>query len=345
MPPRQPIRKGATELNWSRLLVTMPQSALSILRIAVPILILGALALTLDVDETAKALSASDPLLIGAAILAVEVQIVVSALRWRFTSARLGQPIGLSRAVGEYYLASLLNQVLPGGVAGDAVRSIRSAHGARAEDTGGGAGLRVSVQSVMLERLSGQIALFFAAGIGLLAAPLGLGISLPSESIRLVGIVALVAVLVGLGGWLSARFAKGRVKTFLETFGPAIRQAFWRRRAFLVQAISSLTVVFAYLGAFAACAAAIGQPIGLAATLALVPLVLLSMLVPVSIAGWGLREAAAAALLPFAGMNAESAVAASVLYGLVSLAGALPGLFVVLPWPSLTSATISTPKE
>ena len=331
--------------NGNRLLVTMPQSALPILRIVVPILILGALAFTLDIDEMAKALTAADPILIGAAILAVEVQIVVSALRWRFTSVRLGQPIGFKKAVGEYYLASLLNQVLPGGVAGDAVRSVRSANGSRGEGSGGGKGLRVSVQAVMLERLSGQIALFFTAGLGLLAAPLGLGISLPSESIRLVGIVALVAVLVGLGGWLGARYAKGRVKTFLETFGPAIRKAFWRRGAFPVQASSSLTVVFAYLAAFAACAAAIGQPIGLAATLALVPLVLLSMLMPVSVAGWGLREAAAAALLPFAGMNAESAVAASVLYGLVSLAGALPGLFVVLGWPRLTSVTMSTPKE
>ena len=55
--------------NGNRLLVTMPQSALPILRIVVPILILGALAFTLDIDETAKALTAADPILIGAAIL------------------------------------------------------------------------------------------------------------------------------------------------------------------------------------------------------------------------------------------------------------------------------------
>ena len=55
--------------NGNRLLVTMPQSALPILRIVVPILILGALAFTFDIDEMAKALSAADPFLIGAAIL------------------------------------------------------------------------------------------------------------------------------------------------------------------------------------------------------------------------------------------------------------------------------------
>ena len=57
------------------------------------------------------------------------------------------------------------------------------------------------------------------------------------------------------------------------------------------------------------------------------PLILLTMLIPVTISGWGLREAAAAALLPLAGFVASEGLATSVAFGLVLLATSLPGIF------------------
>lgn len=59
--------------------------------------------------------------LLVALALTVPMQ-VLSALRWSFTCGRLGNPLPLRRAVAEYYLASLLNMTLPGGVTGDAAR-------------------------------------------------------------------------------------------------------------------------------------------------------------------------------------------------------------------------------
>ena len=92
------------------------------------------------------------------------------------------------------------------------------------------------------------------------------------------------------------------------------------------QATASLAIVAAYLTLFAVCAQAIGAPLPALAVLNVVPLTLLSMLLPVSIGGWGLREAAAAALWPLVGLSAEAGVATSILYGLLSLAGSLPAL-------------------
>jgi hypothetical protein len=54
------------------------------------------------------------------------------------------------------------------------------------------------------------------------------------------------------------------------------------------------------------------------------------MLIPVSISGWGLREGAAAALLPLSGVSPSGALAASVAFGLTFAASALPAL-VFLP--------------
>jgi uncharacterized membrane protein YbhN (UPF0104 family) len=61
-----------------------------------------------------------------------------------------------------------------------------------------------------------------------------------------------------------------------------------------------------------------------------VPLASLLMTVPVSVAGWGVREGVMVVGLGYAGMDAEKAVALSILYGLLLLVVALPGGFVWL---------------
>ncbi|MBB3950038.1 uncharacterized membrane protein YbhN (UPF0104 family) [Aureimonas jatrophae] len=279
-----------------------------------------------DASGVARLLSTLNPVAFALAVLAVQVQVVVSALRWRFTARRLGQHLPLGRAVAEYYLASLLNQILPGGVAGDAVRVLRSRHGGEGEDesrTGR------ALQAVVLERLSGQVVLLGAALGGVVLAPFVYGRSLPGGW---PGLVApgglLLLILAGLA--FSAR--RGRAAERLRALGPALAAVFLRRGAPILQIASSLVVVGGYLAAFALAGAAVGAPLDPVAVVLLVPLVLLSMLLPVSVGGWGVREGAAAAILPVAGLGADQAVAASLVYGLASLVGAAPGLLVVLRW-------------
>ena len=63
----------------------------------------------------------------------------------------------------------------------------------------------------------------------------------------------------------------------------------------------------------------------------LVAPVLMSMLVPVTVAGWGLREGVAAMLWGAVGLTAADGVLVSIAYGLLVLAGSLPGAFCLLP--------------
>ena len=73
-----------------------------------------------------------------------------------------------------------------------------------------------------------------------------------------------------------------------------------------------------------------GVELGLVATAALVPLILFTMLIPISISGWGLREGAAAALLPSRGATASGGLAASVAFGLAFITAVLPGFLFLL---------------
>lgn len=238
-------------------------------------------------------------LLLG--VLLVQVQVVGSAVRWWLTGQALEQRFGVAHAIREYYLATLVNQTVPGGVTGDAARAVRT---------------RGSVSSVVLERLAGQLALAAVTMIGLLVfpgilndAPLAVRSALLLAAVLLLG----VAVLSTLPR--STRLA------------PMLRRAWFDDGAWWRQSLLSLAVVGSYLGVFAVAAMSLGEPLPLNALLGIVPLTLLTMLLPVSIGGWGVREAAASALWPLAGLSAETGVATSILYGLVSLVGALPALW------------------
>ncbi|MBI3445256.1 MAG: flippase-like domain-containing protein, partial [Magnetospirillum sp.] len=64
--------------------------------------------------------------------------------------------------------------------------------------------------------------------------------------------------------------------------------------------------------------------------LVLVPPVILIMTLPISIAGWGVRETAMVAAFGYIGIEGHSALVLSVLFGLGNMATALPGGLVWL---------------
>lgn len=287
----------------------------------VPVVLLVALASIVDLGTVTGSLRAADPGWVIAGLALVQFQTVASALRWRWTAARLGQRIGARRAIAEYYLATLVNQTLPGGVTGDAARAVRNRDGT----TLGTAGL-----AVLVERVSGQAALLAVTLLGLASWPALLAGERPAAGLRAVGVaVAALAALAALA-WLAHRVGPPAVRRVANRLGEALRLAWVVDGAWRVQGVASLAIVASYLGLYATCGLALGAPLGVAALVTVVPLALLTMLLPVSIGGWGLREAASVALWPLVGLSAADGLATSVLYGLVALAGSLPGLAVAV---------------
>lgn len=292
-----------------------------VLRTCVPVALLLLLARVIDVRAALALLRGARVEWIAAGLLLVQLQIVASALRWRWTAARLGQRIGARRAMAEYYLASLVNQTLPGGVTGDAARAVRNAEGTSL----GTAGL-----AVFAERVSGQAALFAVTLVGLACWPALVAGDRPASSVRAVALVGVGVAASILLVRVAGRRGPARVRQAMSRLRAALHLAWVADGAWLVQGAASLAIVAGYLALYAACGLALGAPLPMSALVTVVPLALLTMLLPVSIGGWGLREAASAALWPLVGLTAESGLATSVLYGLVALAGSLPGLYVAV---------------
>lgn len=273
------------------------------LRLAGSAVALGGLALVLDLGSVAAALAGAAPGWMTLAVALLGAQIVLSALRWRLTAARLGLVLTPAHAVAEYFVAVLGNTLLPGGVLGDAARALRAR---------GPAGTRAAVLSVVMERLIGQAALALVALAGV-AWWLG-----PARGAAL---LAGTGLLVGLAAWL----APGAAATARHLW---LADSAWRAQAGL-----SALIVGCNVGGVWAAARAVGATLGAAEALLVIPPVLAAMILPVSINGWGLREAAAAALWPLAGVLPAQAVAASVAYGLAALLAALPGLALLARAP------------
>ncbi len=291
------------------------------LRMVLTVLLLLLIAWLVDL-QAAMALFAEAQwrwVLLGLAI--VQLQIVLSALRWQITAVRLGQELSVPHAVGEYYLATLANLSLPGGVTGDAARIYRNRYTA---------GAAASARSVVFERLAGQLALLLVAIVGWILWPSLMHGATPQASARILLLALGILILLVSISALAYRIAGGRVARFFRETGEALYRVWLADGQWRVQGLLSLAVVATYLAVFACSAMALHQALPLAGIISVIPLVLLSMVIPLSIGGWGIREAAAVSLWPLMGLSAEAAIGTSVLYGLISTLGSVPGALLTL---------------
>lgn len=299
------------------------------LRLAFTLALLGVLAWHLD---TAQLLNRLDDLSPGWVLLAVLIgipQVVLSAWRWRMTAHQVGIALRWPTAIREYYLATFLNQVLPGGVMGDAARAWRHGNAPAQADAALSSTSGPAIRAVIIERASGQLALLLVAVTAVGVSPaLRHGLVGWGNTHAVAGLATLLAIL------LLATVAIGAIKRghwpALATFGHDIQRALLAISVWPAQLASSLLVVTTYVAVFLCAAQALGLERSVTDLIPLIPLLLMAMAIPLTVAGWGLREGAAAVIWPLAGLPAQEGVALSITYGLLILAASLPGLIVLL---------------
>ncbi len=265
-----------------------------------------------DADAVLERLSMLRPGWIAVGLGVSVLQVALLAWRWRLTAARFGIDLPLGVAVPEYYAGIVLNQLLPGGVLGDVSRAWRHSRA-------GAPGVPAAT-AVLLERASAQIVMTGTAVVCVLFldwAPAWVR----ATGAGIVVVVTLLAVL-----WLARR----PTTSVLGHLWADARRALLAGDVAAPQLVTALLAVASYVAVFVVAARAMGIPTPVLVLLPLVPPVLMTMLVPVTVAGWGMREAAAAALWGFAGLTPEDGAAISVAYGLIVLVASAPGLAVLM---------------
>ncbi|MBI2236800.1 MAG: flippase-like domain-containing protein [Magnetospirillum sp.] len=264
-----------------------------------------------------------DPAMLAVAYGLMVAQIILGAVRWDLVLKALAAPIRFGRALAIFYIAGFFSLVLPGAVGGDAVRMWK----ARRE----GLSLSISINSVMLERLITVFALVLLVAVTqpvLLARVPDLPGAWVFPAMTVVGLfgMALLTVLDRLpnqlGNW---RLGHWRVVRALAHLAADTRRVLLRPRfglpillVALVGHVNLSLVVYAL-------AVGLGLDVDVIDCMVLVPPVILIMTLPISIAGWGVRETAMVTAFGLVGVEDHAALVLSVIFGLVNMAGVLPG--------------------
>jgi glycosyltransferase 2 family protein len=258
---------------------------------------------------------------IGLAIAVTFLQIFVGVLRWREVSAECGASLTIRQAMRYNIIGAFFNQTLPSSIGGDAVRLWLVARA--------GAGWRAATYSIFVERAIGLIALAI-----IIAASLPWSYNLISDPHGRSALLLLdfAALAGGLGFLILGRLPWPWLKRWWATHHlhacsvVANRVIFSRKRGPKVAILSVLVHLLAVVIAWCV-ARSIAAPVLFGQVLQLVPPVMLITMVPISIAGWGVREASMGLAFGYAGLATSEGVNVSLLFGAIYfIVGAFGGL-------------------
>ena len=258
---------------------------------------------------------------IGMAIAMTFLQIFVGVLRWREISAECGAPLAIRQAMRFNLIGTFFNQTLPSSIGGDAVRLWLVARG--------GAGWRAATYSIFVDRAIGLIALavIIVASLPwsyrLISDPAGRSALLFVDFAALAGGVGFLVLGRLPWPWLKRWWGTHHLHACSVI---ANRVIFSRKHGPTIAVLSVLVHVLAVVIAWCV-VQSITAPVLFGQFFQLVPPVMLITMLPISIAGWGVREATMGLAFGYAGLMTNEGVNVSLLYGAVTfIVGAFGGL-------------------
>jgi uncharacterized protein (TIRG00374 family) len=271
------------------------------------------------------------PILIGAALIVVSI--AVGAVRWCWIVSHSEAELHLLPAIRLLFEALFFNQLLPSMVGGDAVRVVRAT-------TTSELALGTSFRSVVIDRATGLLALNALAACGLVALfvvglPVGPEVLFASGLMILLGAGGVLALL-GIGLLANDRWralvperlrrAYDQVvmigKDFVRLNASPSRFGVLNGLGILVHLLVIAATFFLGLG--------LGVESGLFGYFVAVPISILVAVLPISIAGWGVREAMMIAAFNTVGIQSGEALAVSILFGAsLALLGLVGGALFV----------------
>jgi glycosyltransferase 2 family protein len=249
------------------------------------------------------------------------LQIFFGVLRWWEISEQCGAPLTTKQAMRFNMIGTFFNQTLPSSIGGDAVRLWLVARN--------GAGWRAATYSIFVDRAIGLIAL---AIIIVASLPWTFHLISDQQGRLALLMIDFAALAGGIGFLIFGALPWSWLKTWWVTHHLhacaviANRVLFSLKRGPKVAALSLLvhflTIVIAWC-----VVRSISAPAGFGQIFQLIPPVMLITMLPISIAGWGVREASMGLAFGYAGLMTNEGVNVSLLFGTVYfIVGALGGI-------------------
>jgi hypothetical protein len=271
----------------------------------------------IDRQAFARLLATQDRGWLAVAAIFFLTQIFLGGERWRtILCALMRGPLPSMASVQAVFYASIFFNCLPfGTVGGDVVRVWLARRFALS--------LSQIVLSILVDRVLTVAALIMLALATLptIWGPVAAAIWFGGAAILVAGVLGIL--LLGVIERVLGRWRHQRLIHFVLRMAEELRQL--TTRSGLI-ALGFALASGACFGAGAYCIArSLGIGVGPFAMIAVISIMTLIVALPISVAGWGVREISLVALLGLLGVDREAALALSVELGLISTLLSLPG--------------------
>jgi glycosyltransferase 2 family protein len=290
-----------------------------------------------------------EPTWLIAATIAICCAFICGGLRWGFLMRSVGFQGSLKSYIALYFAGGLINQGLPSTLGGDSYRAITATHFTNGDklsetkeldqelhhsvDLGHATPkLRLSFAITFVDRLLGLVGNNLLGGLGLILG----GATLAAWGTDLGYVVMAVMLLAGI--FIAAILAWNPSRNLLQKLLDrlhmskailGIEMAFsWPMN--IAQALFGVGIHSCIILAFSFCLRAYGAEAPISSLMIGLPALSLLLMLPISISGWGLREATLSSVLTLWGVNPSLTVLASISYGALTVLSVLPGAYFLL---------------
>jgi uncharacterized membrane protein YbhN (UPF0104 family) len=276
---------------------------------------------SIDASQSLRSLMMVPPIVLAAALLMQLIGTCVASFRWYLIMRTIGFSHTFSFYWKSYFKGTFFNQALPTSIGGDSVRILDCARD--------GNSTLEAFSGVFIDRVVGLAGLLLLNITALVLKP-----SLLPEQIfwvLLFVVSGLFFALIALFHLQYLRFLAGYswLSPFLK-LSERYQLIYGSGRGIAVQLFLSVIVHLLTLGIFYTLGNSVGLNYSFPVYLTLVPPVILLTILPISLAGWGVREGALVGFFLLVGADKSRVVSFSILYGLLILVAALPGLWIYL---------------
>ena len=243
---------------------------------------------------------------------------LVAAYRWFLIMHLLDFGQSLFYYIGSYFKGTFFNQALPTSIGGDAMRIL---------DAGKlGSGHKEAFYGVFIDRIVGLSGLLILNLIAIILSPdlLPRGIQWMIALIALSGISGVVVLLLLQQlNWLT----RYRITRMFHHISRRMNRVYHSIASAGVQTGLSLAIHLLAMGCIYLIGRSVGLDLPFLTYLVLVPPALLLTIIPVSLAGWGVRESAMIGLFLLISADKTVVLSMSLLYGVLLIIVSLPGLY------------------
>lgn len=242
----------------------------------------------------------------------------LAAYRWRLIMKELVFHEKVSYYVQSYFKGTFFNQVLPSSIGGDAVRIIDLTHK--------GYDKKDSFYGVFVDRIVGLVGLLV---LNLIATSLFFGTFDDSFSMLI-----MLITFGGISGFLALFYlnkisflANYKLLNLFHRLANRLNQLYTSKLTLIKHIIISVGVHILSILTLYALALSIDFHMPIEIFLIALPPVFLLTIIPISLAGWGIREGAMVGIFMLIGADETKVLAMSILYGILLIISSLPGSY------------------